>query len=141
MNYEKDLKQNKFLSRENSLILRLNHTDWPFTLKLESTKRKNFFDYYASKELLHDELLPTTKNSVALEMNDMNEKYYLRSELELSLPDTPFLSSDLSSFLKLDTMIASNKKFYDDKIKVCSSFSFGGMVSSGKTSINDRFFV
>jgi len=120
LNYEKDLKQNKFLSRENSFIFKLGNPEWPFTVRLESTKRKNFFDYYASKELLTNELLPTTKNSVALEFNEMNEDYYLRGELELSIPDTPLLRTDVPAFLKLDSMIATNKVLYDGKLKLCS---------------------
>ena len=66
LSYEIDHKQSKFISKENSLILRAGREGSKWKVKFEGTQRKNLIDPYSSREYLKNEIMLNYKQSVGL---------------------------------------------------------------------------
>ena len=98
---EVDTKMSKFQADERSIIFKAGPLASKWRLKLETTRRKNAIDNFASREYLKDEIMPTHKHSVGLQYADMNESVYKKVDFEVALP-----GNDASSFAKVDFFIA-----------------------------------
>jgi hypothetical protein len=59
--YEQDHKHSKFLTKEDSLILKVGPQDSYWRFKFENTRRKNIIDHYQSLHFLKHETMPTFK--------------------------------------------------------------------------------
>jgi hypothetical protein len=53
---------------------------------MESTKRKNAIDNFASKEYLRDETMTTHKHAIGLSYYDFTENNYNKVDFEVGLP-------------------------------------------------------
>jgi hypothetical protein len=84
--YEIDTKQSKYESKEHSHSVTLTSPDSPWSLKFESTLRKNKVDKDASRYFLQHESLPSSKQSMALSYFAIRDMTMTRVSAELALP-------------------------------------------------------
>ena len=88
LSYEIDTKSLKYLSRERSLVLRASPSDSPWTLKAESTFRKNVVDQYASRKYIINDSLASVKTSLGVEHMKMDTNMFQNFDAEIAL-NTP----------------------------------------------------
>jgi hypothetical protein len=69
-----DTKQSKYSSRESSYYLEVSPEDSLWNLRFQNTLRRNSVDANASRTFLANEIMPSVKQSVALEWQNMSEK-------------------------------------------------------------------
>ena len=67
VSYEIDNKSLKYLSRERSLVFRATPEGSSWSVKAESTFRKNVVDQYASRKFIINDSLSSTKTAVGVE--------------------------------------------------------------------------
>lgn len=85
--------------------------------------------------------MPTYKQAIGLQYNQMNESTYHKLDFEVALPVT---STDAVAYCKADAFWTRVWHAIPKKLKVVWQLQ-GGIIrplfSSKETSINDRFFV
>ncbi len=130
----------KFVSDEHKMGLSFQHDILPYlTFRLEGCKRTNQFDKYASMEALKNEMMPSFKQSLILELGQRWTNSLLNGFLEFGIP------SAAPNFIKLGANYSRQFLFMDERFKLGCDF-FGGIVRplslvNPYLHINDRFFL
>ena len=101
------------MALERSYIMKVGPQGSKWRLKVETTRRKNAIDNFASREYLRDETMTTHKHALGLQYLDMKEDTYRKFDVELGLP-----GADASSFLKVDAFMTKSKVLIADKLKL-----------------------
>lgn len=141
ISFEEETKQAKFMTKERSFIFKAGQKDSPFRLKLETTRRKNAIDSFASREYLRDETMPTYKHSVGVQYAKIGEdESYRKVDVEYALP----IGKDSVAFGKVDAFFTRRYHLLPEKLKLVWLIQGGfvrPMFGQGRVAINDRFFV
>ena len=101
------------MALERSYIMKLGPQGSKWRFKLESTRRKNAIDNFASREYLRDETMTTHKHAVGLQYLDMQQDSYRKLDLEIGLP-----GADAASFVKVDAFMTKTKVLIPEKLKL-----------------------
>lgn len=128
------------MTKERSFIFKAGQKESPIRLKLETTRRKNAIDTFASREYLREEVMPTYKHSVGFQYAKIGEdESYSKMDVECGIP----VGKDSVGFGKVDAFYTRRLYLVPDKLKLVWLIQ-GGLVrpmfGHNRVAINDRFF-